>query len=398
VRELSAEPTAVRDAGLEFSPAEEALRTTVARAGTDVFRPMVEGRGERDDLDWELARALGQQGLFPLLVPMAYGGSLEEPFRSVTLCIVREELARTCSAAEELFAIQGLGSYPIVLAGTEAQKQRWLPALARGETVPAFALTEPDAGSDAASLTTRAERDGAHWVLTGAKRFISNAPAAGVYVVFARTGPDPGARGLSAFVVARDTPGLTGAPMHTLAPHVIGELRFDRCRIPGDHLLGEEGAGWRIAMGTLDVFRASVGAQAVGLAQAALDLAIAHARRRAQFGRPIAQFQAIQSKLADMATELRAARLLVYSAARLKDAGAARVTLESSMAKLFATEMAQRVVDQAVQIHGGEGVLRGSPIERLYREVRAPRIYEGTSEIQRLIIARELLRDTESAG
>ena len=292
----------------------------------------------------------------------------------------------------------GAGSYPILLAGTEAQKQRWLPALARGETVPAFALTEPDAGSDAAAIATRAEKHGDGWILTGAKRFISNAPAAGLYVVFARSGPAGGTRGLSAFIVPRDAPGLSGTPMHTLAPHVLGELRFDRCRVPLDHLLGDEGAGWRIAMGTLDVFRASVGAQAVGLAQAALDLAIAHARRRTQFGQPIAQFQAIQSKLADMATELRAARLLVYSAARLKDAGAARVTLESSMAKLFATEMAQRVVDQAVQIHGGAGVLRGTPIERLYREVRAPRIYEGTSEIQRLIIARQLLRDAEPAG
>ena len=327
-----------------------------------------------------------------------YGGSLEGPFRSVTLCLIREELARTCPPAEELFAIQGLGSYPILLAGTESQRRRWLPALARGESVPAFALTEPDAGSDAAALSTRAEPDGDHWLLTGTKRFISNAPVAHLYVVFARTGPESGTRGLSAFVVPRDVPGLTGVAMHTLAPHVIGELHFDRCRVPADHQLGSEGDGWRVAMGTLDVFRASVGAQAVGLAQQALDLALAHAQRRAQFGQPIAQFQAIQTKLADMATELRAARLLVYSAARLKDAGAASVTLESAMAKLFATEVAGRVVDQAVQIHGGDGVLRGSPIERLYREVRAPRIYEGTSEIQRLIIARQLLRDAGDAG
>ena len=230
------------------------------------------------------------------------------------------------------------------------------------------------------------------------KHFISNAPVASLYVVFARTGSAPGTKGLTAFVVPKDAPGLGGAPMHTLAPHVIGELRFDACRIPVDHRLGAEGEGWRVAMDTLDVFRASVGAQAVGLGQAALDLALAHARRRTQFGQPIAQFQAIQAKLADMATELRAARLLVYSAARLKDSGAARVTLESAMAKLFATEVAHRVVDQAVQIHGGAGVLRGSPIERLYREVRAPRIYEGTSEIQRLIIARQLLREADGAG
>jgi acyl-CoA dehydrogenase len=387
-----------RDGGLEFSPEEQALRSTVASASAKVLRPIAEAWGERDELNWELARALGREGLFQRLVPAEYGGSLEGPFRSVTLCLIREELARTCPAAEELFAIQGLGSYPILLAGTEAQKHRWLPALARGEAVPAFALTEPGAGSDAAALSTRAHADGDHWVLTGAKRFISNAPAASLYVVFARTGTQPGTRGLSAFVVPREAPGLLGAPMHTLAPHAIGELRFDRCRVPADHRLGAEGEGWRVAMGTLDVFRASVGAQAVGLGQAALDLALAHARRRMQFGQPIAHFQAIQAKLADMATELRAARLLVYSAARLKDAGAARITLESAMAKLFATEVAHRVVDQAVQIHGGEGVLRGSPIERLYREVRAPRIYEGTSEIQRLIIARQLLKDADGAG
>jgi acyl-CoA dehydrogenase len=389
--------TAARD-GLDLSPDERALRTSVAHAATHVFRPMAEAWDERDELNWDLARALGREGLFPRLVPTAYGGSLEGPFRSMTLCLVREELARTCPPAEELFAIQGLGGYPILLAGTDSQKRRWLPPLARGETVPAFALTEPEAGSDAAALATRAERHGDHWVLTGAKRFISNAPVAGLYVVFARIGPERGAKGLSAFVVPGNAPGLRGTPMHTLAPHVIGELSFEGCRVPADHLLGAEGEGWRIAMGTLDVFRASVGAQAVGLAQAALDLAIDHARRRRQFDRPIAEFQAIQAKLADMATELRAARLLVYSAARLRDEGAVRVTLESSMAKLYATEMAHRVVDQAVQIHGGAGLLRGSPIERLYREARAPRIYEGTSEIQRLIIARQLLKEAEGAG
>jgi alkylation response protein AidB-like acyl-CoA dehydrogenase len=365
----------------------------VARIGRQTLGPIAEAWGERDEVNWALAAALGREGLFPRLVPVAYGGSLEGPFRSVTLCLVREELARTCPAAEELFAIQGLGSYPILLAGSEAQKRSHLPALARGDAIPAFALTEPEAGSDAAALTTRAERREDTWVLTGAKRFISNAPAASLYVVFARTGPERGTRGISAFLVPRDAPGLSGTPMHTMAPHVIGELRFADCRVPADHLLGEAGDGWRIAMGTLDVFRASVGAQAVGLARAALELALARARTRVQFGRPLAELPAIQAKLADMATDIRAARLLVYSAARLRDAGQARVTLESSMAKLYATEMAHRVIDEAVQIHGGDGVLRGSPIERLYREARAPRIYEGTSEIQRLIIARQLLRD-----
>ncbi len=377
----------------ELSPDERALKHLVARAGAEVFRPLAEAWGERDELNRELARALGKEGVFPLLVPAAHGGALEGPFRSVTLCLIREELARTCSAAEALFAIQGLGSYPILLAGTATQKAAWLPGIARGEQLPAFALTEPEAGSDAAALTTRAERDGDGWRLTGTKRFISNAPAADLYVVFAKTAPERASKGISAFVIPREAPGLAGRPMHTLAPHVIGELTFDGCRVPAASLLGAEHEGWPVAMDTLDVFRASVGAQAVGLAQAAFDLALAHARRRVQFGQPIAQFQLVQAKLADMATELRAARLLVYSAARIKDAGAARVTLESSMAKLYATEMAHRVIDQAVQIHGGEGVLRGSPIERLYREARAPRIYEGTSEIQRLIIARQLLKD-----
>jgi acyl-CoA dehydrogenase len=378
---------------LELSPEEQALKAFVARVGGEILRPLAEAWGERDELNRELARALGKEGVFPLLVPAAYGGALDGPFRSMTLCLIREELARTCVAAEELFAIQGLGSYPILLAGSERQKATWLPPLARGEQVPAFALTEPDAGSDAAALQTRAERDGDGWRLTGVKRFISNAPVADLYVVFAKTAPDRGVKGISAFVVPGGSPGLSGAPMHTLAPHVIGELTFDGCRVPGDHLLGGEHEGWKVAMGTLDVFRASVGAQAVGLAQAALDLALAHARSRVQFGQPLGQFQLVQAQLADMATELRAARLLVYSAARLKDAGAARVTLESSMAKLYATEMAHRVIDEAVQIHGGEGVLRGSPMERLYREARAARIYEGTSEIQRLIIARQLLRE-----
>jgi acyl-CoA dehydrogenase len=379
--------------GSGLSREEAALRDAVALTGREVLAPLADAWGERDELNWELARALGRQGLFPLLVPKDYGGSLDGPFRSMALCLVREELARTCVAAEELFAIQGLGSYPILLAGTEAQKREWLPSLAQGERVPAFALTEAGAGSDAAALQTRAERHGDEWVLTGSKRFISNAPVAHVYVVFAKTAPERGSKGISAFLVPPDAPGWSGAPLRTLAPHVIGDLTFQGCRIPGANLLGPEHDGWRIAMATLDVFRASVGAQAVGLAQAALDLALAHATRRIQFGQPIAQFQAIQAKLADMATEIRAARLLVHSAARLKDAGQARVTLESSMAKLFATEMAHRAVDQAVQIHGGAGLLRGSPIERLYREVRAPRIYEGTSEIQRLIIARQLLRD-----
>ena len=276
---------------LTLTAEEQALKAFVARAATEVFRPLADAWGERDDMNWELARAMGKEGVFPLLIPTAHGGALEGPFRSMTLCLVREELARTCPPAEELFAIQGLGSYPILLVGTEAQKAAWLPPLARGEQVPAFALTEPEAGSDAAALQTRAERHGDTWILTGTKRFISNAPVADLYVVFAKTAPDRGAKGISVFLVPKGAPGLSGTSMHTMAPHVIGELRFDRCRIPAASLLGADHEGWRVAMGTLDVFRASVGAQAVGLAQAALELALAHAKSRVQFGQPIAQFQ-----------------------------------------------------------------------------------------------------------
>ncbi len=376
-----------------LSPDDEALKARVAQVAETRLRPRAESWGERDELNWELAKALGDEGLFGLLFPTEYGGALSGPFRATTLCLVREELARTCVAAEELFAVQGLGGYPILLAGNDTQKRRYLPPLARGEQVPTFALTEPGAGSDPAALSTTARRDGGDYVLNGTKCFISNAPDAQTNVVFASTEPQAGRRGLSALIVERDTPGLVGRPMHTLAPHVIGELKFEDCRVPRSHLLGEEGDGWRIAMETLDLFRASVGAQALGLAQAALVLSIEYARARRQFGQPIASYQAIQFKLADMATELEAARLLVYSAAWEWDHGSKSSPAASSMAKLYATEMAGRVVDQAVQIHGGLGVLRGHPVERLYREARAPRIYEGTSEIQRLIIARELLKN-----
>ena len=384
-----------RDGALDLSPEEQALRTAVAQAGAEIFQPLAEAWGEKDELNWDLARALGQEGLFPLLVPVAYGGSLEGPFRSVTLCLAREELARTCPAAEELFAIQGLGSYPILLAGSDAQKQRWLPLLARGEMVPAFALTEPEAGSDAAAVATRAERQGDQWVLTGAKRFISNAPGpASTWCSLGRArSPAPkGSRPSS----SRVTPPGSPAPPCTPSPPMssgscdssAAASRGSPAWRRGCRLADRDGNARRLPrLGGRAGRRPGAGRPRPGDRPRAATY---------QFGQPIAQFQMIQAKLADMATELRAARLLVYSAARLKDAGAARVTLESSMAKLFATEMAQRVVDQAVQIHGGAGVLRGSPIERLYREVRAPRIYEGTSEIQRLIIARQLLRDAET--
>jgi acyl-CoA dehydrogenase len=262
-----------------------------------------------------------------------------------------------------------------------------------GEAIAAFAITEPDAGSDVSAIQTTARRDGGSYVIDGSKTFISNAGLADFYTVFAKTDPDKGSKGISAFVVEPDAPGFRfEEKIELISPHPIGRISFEACRVPASNLLGGEGHGFKIAMTTLDTFRPTVGAAACGLAWRALDEAISYAKRRVQFGRPIAEFQATQMKLAEMATDLDAARLLVYRAAWKKDLGAERVTLEAAMAKLFATEAAQRIVDASVQIHGGVGVVRGSVVEHLYRDVRALRIYEGTSEIQKLVIAGQLLK------
>ncbi len=340
----------------------------------------------------ELVRLMASAGLLRHVVPEAYGGfSPRLDVRS--LCLIRDGLAYVSGLADTMFAMQGLGSYPITLAGSEALKRRYLPSVARGEAIAAFALTEPEAGSDVSAIQMTANRTDDHYELNGIKTFISNAGLADFYVVFAKTDPDQGHRGLSAFVVEASTPGFAlDEALKLIAPHPIGRVKFERCRIPRDHLLGEEGQGFKIAMQTLDVFRSTVAAAAIGMARRALDEALAYSQRRVQFGRPLAEFQGIQFKLAEMATELEAARLLVYRAAWKKDRGATRVTRESSMAKFYATEVAQRIIDQAVQIHGGQGVVRGTVVERLYREIRALRIYEGTSEIQRVVIARELLK------
>jgi alkylation response protein AidB-like acyl-CoA dehydrogenase len=268
---------------------------------------------------------------------------------------------------------------------------RWIPEVAQGRAVAAFALTEPEAGSDAAALSLQAKPDGDGWRLTGEKKWISNAPHADVYSVFARTSDEPGSSGVTGFVVAGDSPGLGGEPLELVAPHAIGTVTFDDVYVGAEGVLGAVGEGFKVAMRTLDLFRPSVGAFAVGMAQAALDAALAYAREREAFGRELRQFQAISQQLADMATQIEAARLLVYSAASRYDAGES-VTRHSAMAKLFATEMAQKVIDAAIQIHGARALERGHLLEELYREVRATRIYEGTSEIQREIITRELYR------
>jgi acyl-CoA dehydrogenase len=310
-----------------------------------------------------------------------------------TLCLIRETLARTSGLADFAFALQGLGSGPISLFGSDELRETWLPRVASGEVIPAFALSESEAGSDVGAMTTTAHRDGAGYVIAGEKTWISNAGLADVYVVFCRM-PELGEKGFGAFVVEASNPGLiVTARLDLLAPHPLGTIRFERCRVPASALLGEPGRGLRVALGTLDVFRSTVGAAALGFARRALDEAVSHVRKRKVFGKPLADLQLTQARIADMAVGVDASALLVYRAAWTRDAGAPRVTREAAMAKLYATETAQRVIDDAVQLLGGRGVLAGAPVERLYREIRALRIYEGTSEVQKLVIAGQILKE-----
>jgi len=337
-----------------------------------------------------VVRELGDAGLLAHTVPAELPGATLDVR---ALSVAREHLSYDSSLSDLMFAMQGLGSFPLTIAGGEALKRQWLPRVKAGTAIAAFAITEPEAGSDVSAIKTTARRDGDEYVIDGTKTFISNAGLADFYTVFAKTDAAAGHRGISAFVVECDRAGFAVEErLELIAPHPIGRLRFDGCRVPAANRLGDEGAGFKLAMQTLDTFRPTVGAAACGLAWRALDEAIDYAKRRVQFGRAIADFQATQMKLAEMATELDAARLLVYRAAWRKDSGAARITTEAAMAKLYATESAQRIIDAAVQIHGGAGLVRGAVVEHLYRDVRALRIYEGTSEIQKLIIASQLLK------
>jgi acyl-CoA dehydrogenase len=334
----------------------------------------------------EILRRLAAGGWLRRAVPV------DGPLDVRTLCLTREILARRSGLADFVFAMQGLGSGPISLFGTEAQRAAHLPAVARGEKMTAFALSEPKAGSDAAALETTARRDGDGWVIDGTKTWISNGGIADLYVVFARTGEAPGAKGLSAFIVEADAPGLSVVErIPLIAPHPLATLRFEGCRVPADALIGAPGEGFRIAMSVLDVFRSTVGAAALGFARRALDEALNRASSRKLFGAPLADLQLTQASLADMALKVDASALLIYRAAWTKDQGAARVTREAAMAKLYATDTAQEVIDAAVQLHGGAGVVSGSPVETLYREIRALRIYEGASEVQKIVIARQAL-------
>ena len=313
-----------------------------------------------------------------------------------TLALVRETLARHSGLADFAFAMQGLGAGPVSLFGNDAQRRAWLPKTRSGAAIAAFALTEAASGSDVANITTAARRDGDGYVLDGEKCWISNGGIADLYVVFARTGEAPGARGLSAFIVAGDNPGLSIAErIDVIAPHPLARLKFANCRVGAAALLGKGGDGFKIAMATLDVFRTTVGAAALGFARRAMSETVKRAGSRHLFGAPLSELQMVQGHIADMAVDIDAAALLIYRAAWTKDVGAARVTREAAMAKLFATEAAQRVIDTAVQIHGGDGVRSGHPVETLYREIRALRIYEGASDVQKIVIARSVLSSAE---
>jgi acyl-CoA dehydrogenase len=348
----------------------------------------------RDDIDATckgLVRRLGKDGWLQHSTADP-GGDPAKPVSVRSLCLIRETLARHAGLADFAFAMQGLGSGPISLYGTAQHKQKYLTGVRSGDLIAAFALSEPEAGSDVSALATTAQRAGDDYIINGTKTWISNGGIADFYVVFARTGEAPGAKGLSAFIFDAATPGFEIAGrIDVIAPHPLATIKFHDCRIPKANLLGKPGEGFKVAMATLDIFRSSVGAAALGFARRALDETVKHTSTRMMFGKPLADLQMTQAKIADMALAVDASALLIYRAAWMKDCVAERITRESSMAKLHATESAQQVIDQAVQLFGGRGVTSGVIVEQLYREIRSLRIYEGASEVQKLIIARETL-------
>ncbi|MFF5983248.1 acyl-CoA dehydrogenase family protein [Streptomyces olindensis] len=378
-----------------LEPAQLAWCAELRTLAAERLRPLAE-KGQPGRVNRDLVAELGRLGL---LARLFTSGAL-------VLCLMRESLAHGCTEAETALALQGLGAHPLHAHGTQAQRTRWLPRVTEGSAIAAFALSEPGAGSDAAALGLRAEREGppgpaasggpARWRLTGEKCWISNAPEADFYTVFARTTPGAGARGVTAFLVPADRPGLTGTGLDMLSPHPIGALDFDAVPVTADDVLGEVDRGFRVAMGTLNLFRPSVGAFAVGMAQAALDATLAHTAGRDAFGGKLRDLQAVSHQVAEMALRTEAARLMVYAAATAYDENAPDVPRRSAMAKLLATETAQYVVDTAVQLHGARALQRGHLLEHLYRDVRAPRIYEGASEVQRGLIAKELYAHQEA--
>ena len=376
-----------------LEPRHKELALSLDRWAHDNIDDATHERGqETDDACVALVRTLGAADWIRYAVGgTAWGGSAET-IDTRGICLIRETLARHSGLADFAFAMQGLGSGAITLHGTEEQKRNYLPRVAAGSAIAAFALSEPDAGSDVGAMQCAVHKEGDGYVLNGEKTWISNGGIADFYVVFARTGEAPGARGITAFIVDVDTPGLEIVErIEVIAPHPLARLRFTQCRIPVSQRIGDPGQGFKVAMRTLDIFRTSVAAAALGFARRALDEAMQRAITRKMFDRTLADFQLTQAKLADMAAAIDASALLVYRAAWLRDQGKT-VTKEAAMAKMVATESAQQVIDAAVQIFGGLGVVSEAPVERLYRDIRALRIYEGATEVQKLIIARELLK------
>lgn len=372
-----------------FTPEHRNLAQSVAQFVKQEIEPRAAVEDNVEDVTREFVHLLAGAGLLNYAVA-------ESKLDVRSICLIREELAYSSALADLAFVMQGLGTYAIARAAPDHVRDFWLSRAANGKAIAAFALTEPNAGSDVSAIETTARRDGETYVINGRKRFISNAGIADVYLVFAKTGArEDGRPMLSAFVVSSKMPGFRVVERTPLiAPHPIGELAFNECRVPVEDMVGNEGDGFKLAMETMDTFRASVGAAACGMARRALDQSVRYASSRKQFGRLLSEHQLVQAKLADMITELDAARLLVYRAAYARDTEDGRVTREASEAKLFATEAAGRIIDSAVQIHGGAGLVSGTVVERLYRDVRALRIYEGTSEIQKLVIAGQLIKES----
>ncbi|HEX7332741.1 MAG TPA: acyl-CoA dehydrogenase family protein [Pyrinomonadaceae bacterium] len=370
-----------------FTPEHRNLAQTVAQFVAEEIEPRASIEDDVEGLARDFVALLAQNGLLKYAVA-------ESKLDVRSLCLIREGLSYSSSLADLAFVMQGLGTFAIARAAPDHVRDFWLSRATGGKAIAAFALTEPNAGSDVAAIQTTARRDGESYVIDGRKRFISNAGIADFYTVFAKTGTrEDGRPIISAFVVGSKMQGfrvVERTPM--IAPHPIGEIAFDQCRVPAEDMVGNEGDGFKLAMETLDTFRASVGAAACGMARRALDASLRYSSNRKQFGRLLCEHQLVQAKLADMITELDAARLLVYRAAYARDTETGRFTREASEAKLFATEAAGRIIDSAVQIHGGAGLVSGTVVERLYRDVRALRIYEGTSEIQKLVIAGQLLK------
>jgi acyl-CoA dehydrogenase len=382
-------------AGAPFlEPHHMELRVAARELATSRLEAIEEEAEAGGDLHALSRRSVGmmaEAGLLRHVVPQAYGGA-EDDLQIRSLVAVREGLAYGSGLADALYALQGLGSVPITIAGSDAQKETWLAKVASGEAIAGFAMTEPEVGSDAANLQTRAQRAGDGWRLNGTKTLISNAGLADYYALFARTDPDAGHRGITCFLVPADSEGLQAEALSPMAAHPLGTLHLRDVVVGADAVIGQEGRGYHLALATLDRMRSTVAAAACGFAWRALDEAVQRAGDRHQFGRPIGSFQGLRWMLADAATRLEAARLLTYRAGWAKDQGAERVTMESAQAKLFATEAAQHVADVAVQVHGGQGVLRGSVVERIYRDVRSLRIYEGTSEVLRDVVGNGVLK------